>query len=62
MKAKYYKRDVSLMDTSIYPRSSLDKPIDNPDAKNSTGLPHVKKSNKDIVKNVVAMLRKTGTK
>ena len=62
MPGKYYKREVSLMDTKIFPRSSLDKPIENPDTENSDTTTPVEKSDKEIVDNVVAELRKTGTK
>jgi hypothetical protein len=59
---KYYKREVSLMNKSIFPRSALDKPIDNPDVENSTVASFVGKSDQEIVNNVVSALRKTGTK
>jgi hypothetical protein len=62
MSDKYYKREVSLMDTKIFPRSSLDKPIENPDIENSDTITPVEKSDEEIVNNVVAELRNTGTK
>ena len=61
MPDKYYKREVSLMDAKIFPRSSLDKPIENPDIENSDAITPVEKSDEEIVNNVVAELRKTGT-
>ena len=62
MSDKYYKREVSLMDTKIFPRSSLDKPIENPDIDNSDATTPVEKSDEEIVDSVVAELRKIGTK
>ena len=59
---EHYKREVSLMDTKIFPRISLDKPIENPDIENSSATSPVEKSDEEIVNNVVAELRKTGTK
>jgi len=58
---KYYKREISLMNQSIYPRTSLDKPIENPNINNSTEvLPH-EKTDQEIVQSVVSNLRKIGT-
>jgi len=59
---KYYKREVSMMDTKIFPRTSLDKPIENPDIDNSIEAVLVKKSDQEIVNNIVSDLRRTGTK
>jgi protoporphyrinogen oxidase len=59
---EYYKREVSLMDTKIFPRTSLDKPIENPDIENSSATSLVEKTDQEIIDNVVAELRKTGTK
>jgi hypothetical protein len=60
---KYYKREVSLMDTGIFPRDSLDKSIHNPDPHNSISVaPTVEKSDQEIVDNVIKELRKIGTK
>lgn len=59
---KYYKREVSLMDTKIFPRTSLDKPIKNPDVDNSIKAVLVEKTDEEIINNVVADLRRTGTK
>ena len=58
---KYYKRDVSLMDAKIFPRDYLDKPIHNPDLKNSIIAVAADKSDEEIVNFVVSELRKTGT-
>ena len=58
---KYYKRAISLMDSSIFPRTSLDKPISNPDMNHSIGLTPVEKSDEEIVESVVSKLRKIGT-
>ena len=59
---KYYKREVSLMDPKIFPRASLDKPIENPDIENSDVTTPVEKRDQEIVNDVVDALRKTGTK
>jgi len=59
---KYYKRDISLMDKKIFPRSSLDMQINNPDIKNSIEANPVEKKDQEIVADVVSALRKTGTK
>jgi hypothetical protein len=59
---KYYKREVSLMDAKIFPRTALDKPIENPDINNSISTAPVEKSDKEIIDNVVSALRRTGTK
>jgi hypothetical protein len=56
---KFYKREVSLMDQRIFPRESLDKPIANPDILNSTPLPPVNQSDKEIVDYVVSDLKRT---
>ena len=60
-KGKYYKRDISLMDTKIFPREYLDKPIHNPDMDNSILAVAVDKGDKEIVDFVVSEMRKTGT-
>ena len=56
---KFYKRDVSLMDQRIFPRESLDKPIDNPDKLNSVPILPVNQSDKEIVDYVVSDLKRT---
>jgi hypothetical protein len=58
MMNEYYKRDVSLMDPRIFPRESLDKPIDNPDKLNSTGVAPMIQSDKEIVDYVVSDLKR----
>jgi hypothetical protein len=55
---KFYKRDVSLMDQRIFPRESLDKPIDNPDKLNSLSVSPVGQSDKEIVDYVVSDLKR----
>ena len=55
---KYYKREVSLMNDKIFPRTSLDKPIENPDLKNSIETKFDEKSDQEIVNNVVSDLRR----
>lgn len=62
MKEQYYKRDVSLMDTNIFPRKSLDMSIHNPDFSNSFFVSASEKSDQEIVDFVVSELKKTGTK
>ncbi|MCL2380474.1 MAG: hypothetical protein FWC64_02640 [Treponema sp.] len=57
----YYKRETSLMDERLYPRTSLDKPIENPDMSNSFGLSPIEKSNQEIIESVVAGLKRIGT-
>jgi len=59
---KYYKREVSLMDTKIFPRTSLDMQINNPDIVNSIKAQPVEKTDEELVEDVVSALRKTGTK
>jgi hypothetical protein len=59
---KYYKREVSLMDSKIFPRTSLDKPIENPDEDNSIKAVPVEKTDKEIIDNVVSDLRRIGIK
>ncbi|GBU29270.1 hypothetical protein R84B8_02834 [Treponema sp. R8-4-B8] len=59
---KFYKREVSLMNPKIFPRTSLDTQIDNPDIKNSIKANPVEKKEHEIVADVVSALRKTGTK
>jgi len=59
---EYYKREVSLMDTNIFPRTSLDMQIDNPDPMNSIVAIPVEKTDEELVENVVSALRRTGTK
>jgi hypothetical protein len=59
---KFYKREVSLMDTKVFPRDSLDKPINNPDINNSIKAIPVMKTDQEIVNEVVSNLRKTGKK
>jgi len=59
---EFYKREVSLMNTNIFPRTSLDTQIENPDIKNSINAKPVEKKDNEIVDNVVSSLRKTGTK
>ena len=54
---KYYKREVSLMDTKVFPRTALDKPIENPDFDNSIMAKPVEKSDKEVIDNVVSALR-----
>jgi hypothetical protein len=58
----YYKREISLMDKKIFPRTSLDKQINNPDLENSIKTSPVEKEDHEIVADVVSSLRKTGTK
>ena len=53
-----YKRNISLMDPKLFPRSSLDKPIDNPDAYNSIKVNTVEKTDKEIIDSVVLSLKK----
>ena len=50
------------MDTKIFPRASLDKPIENPDNDYSSLATPVEKSDQEIIDNVVDALKKTGTK
>ena len=57
----YYKRDISLMDVKIFPRTSLDKTPNNPDINTSIKAVPAEKSDKEIVDYVVSELRKTGT-
>ena len=59
---EHYKREVSLMDKKIFPRTSLDKPIENPDFDNSVGAKLTEKSDQEIVNNVVSDFRRAGTK
>jgi len=59
---KYYKREISLMDKKIFPRTSLDMQINNPDIKNSIKADPVEKEDHEIVADVISALRKTGTK
>jgi len=58
----YYKRNVSLMDPKLFPRTSLDKPFDNPDIVNSYAVKPVEKSDQEIINNVVSSLKRMGTK
>jgi len=58
----YYKREISLMDKKIFPRTSLDMQINNPDLENSIKANPVEKEDHEIVTEVVSSLRKTGTK
>jgi len=58
----YYKREISLMDKKIFPRTSLDMQISNPDLENSIVANPVEKEDHEIVANVVSSLKKTGTK
>jgi hypothetical protein len=55
---KFYKRDVSLMDPRIFPRETLDKPIDNPDRSNSIPILPVNQADKEIVDYVVSDLKR----
>jgi len=59
---KYYKREVSLMDARFYPRSSLDRPPENPEIFDSIVTEPVNKSDQEIVDNTVATLKETGIK
>lgn len=59
---EYYKRNVSLMDQKLFPRTSLDKSPENPDLDSSIKVPHVDKTDREIVNNVVSALKQTGTK
>lgn len=59
---KYYKREVSLMDTKIFPRASLDAQIDNPDFMNSIKARPVDKTDEELVEDVVSALKRTGIK
>jgi len=59
---KYYKREVSLMNTKIFPRTSLDQPIENPDVNYSTEAKPVEKSDEEIIENVITSLKKIGAK
>jgi hypothetical protein len=58
----FYKREVSLMDTKIFPRASLDMQIENPDVKNSVIVKPVEKTDKELVEEVVSALNKTGAR
>jgi hypothetical protein len=59
-KAKsYYGRDVSLMDTQVFPRESLDKQIKNPDPLSSINAPPVDQSDDEIVNFVVSDLKRS---
>jgi len=58
----YYKREISLMDEKIFPRTSLDMQINNPDLKSSVKANPVEKEDHEIVADVVSALKKTGTK
>jgi hypothetical protein len=46
------------MDQRIFPRESLDKPIDNPDKSNSIPIAPVEQSDKEIVDYVVSDLKR----
>jgi hypothetical protein len=46
------------MDSRIFPRESLDKPIDNPDKLNSVQAAPVDQSDKEIVDYVVSDLKR----
>ena len=59
---KYYKRDISLMNPNLFPRTSLDKSIDNPDFSHSSKMTQIEKSDEEIINNVVSSLKKMGTK
>jgi hypothetical protein len=52
---EYYKRDVSLMDQRIFPRESLDNPMNNLDKLNSTPM---SQSDKEIIDYVVSDLKR----
>jgi hypothetical protein len=54
-----YKREVSLMDERIFPRSSLDRPIENPDPHFSFSIQPVEQSDEEIVRYVVSDLART---
>ena len=58
----YYKREVSLMDAKIFPRSSLDTQTENPDFMNSIATTPIEKTDEELVNDVVSILRKTGTR
>ena len=60
--SKHYKRNISLMDPKLFPRTSLDTPFDNPDIKNSVTATPREKSDQEIVKNVVSSLKQIGEK
>jgi hypothetical protein len=47
------------MDQRIFPRESLDKPIDNPDRLNSIPILPVEQNDKEIVDYVVSDLKRT---
>jgi hypothetical protein len=46
------------MDQRIFPRESLDKPIDNPDKLNSSSVSPVSQSDEEIVDYVVSDLKR----
>ena len=45
------------MDSKIFPRTSLDKPIENPDVNNSIEVKSVYKDDEEIINNVVTSLK-----
>ena len=59
---KHYKREVSLMNAKIFPRTSLDKSPENPAGETSVKANPVDKSDQEVVNNVVSALKQTGTK
>jgi hypothetical protein len=54
----YYKREVSLMDPKLFPRDSLDKPIENPNRDISIHASPIPQTNEEIVNYVVSDLKK----
>jgi len=50
------------MNNKIFPRSSLDMPIENPDIEHSAKLSPVEKSDEELVDSVVSILGKAWTK
>jgi hypothetical protein len=58
--ARFYKREVSLMDKKIFPRSSLDMQVDNSIFMNSIMAKPVEKTDEQIIEDVVSSLKKIG--
>ena len=58
MMGGFYKREVSLMDDKLFPRTALDTPIENPDLSTSVKITVVEQSDEDIVDYVVSDLKR----
>jgi hypothetical protein len=54
----YYKREVSLMDERIFPRESLDLPIENPNPVYTQPVQVVEQTDDEIVRYVVSDLQR----